>query len=135
MDTHKDSSGFTSLEMAETIHSLDFLPTNFNSEQKFINSNDTTHNISNENNTSLDFGSLQSQGNHPSTTRHRGKTGQLFDNYGMGWLLDQNTAEIESEDSRPLLEELDIDLTGIKYKIHCVLMPLHGQNNLNRLVI
>ena len=33
-----------------------------------------------------------------------------MDKYGVGWLLDQNNAEIEDEDSKPLFEELDINL-------------------------
>jgi len=46
-----------------------------------------------------------------------------MDKYGFGWLLDQNTTEIEDEDSLPLLEELDINLEEIKSKIKCVIMP------------
>jgi hypothetical protein len=57
-----------------------------------------------------------------------------MDKYGVGWLLDQNNTEIETEDSLPLLEELDINLTEIQYKIKCVLMPLDKQN-LNRSVL
>jgi hypothetical protein len=52
----------------------------------------------------------------------------------MGWLLDQNNTVIEDEDSLPLLEELDINLTEIKYKIKCVVMPI-GNENLNRTVL
>ena len=52
----------------------------------------------------------------------------------MGWLLDQNNTIIEDEDSLPLLEELDINLTEIKYKIKCVVMPI-GNENLNRTVL
>ena len=52
----------------------------------------------------------------------------------MGWLLDQNNTIIEDEDSLPLLEELDINLTEIKYKIKCVVMPI-GSENLNRTVL
>jgi hypothetical protein len=47
-----------------------------------------------------------------------------MDKYGFGWLLDQNTIEIEDEDSLPLLEELDINLEEIKSKIKCVVMPI-----------
>ena len=52
----------------------------------------------------------------------------------MGWLLDQNNTIIEDEDSLPLLEELDINLTEIKYKIKCVVMPI-GSENLIRTVL
>mgnify|MGYP002789698339 CR=1 FL=1 len=60
-----------------------------------------------------------------------------MDRYGFGWLLDQNETEIEHEDSAPLLEELDIDLVEIQYKIKCVLMPIDSiaNQNLNRSVL
>ncbi|CAL8361909.1 unnamed protein product [Boreogadus saida] len=41
---------------------------------------------------------------------------------GYGWLLE--IEEEESEDTKPLLEELDIDLKDIFYKVRCVLMPM-----------
>uniref|UniRef100_G3NC08 Protein YIPF n=1 Tax=Gasterosteus aculeatus aculeatus TaxID=481459 RepID=G3NC08_GASAC len=41
---------------------------------------------------------------------------------GYGWLLE--VEEDEREESKPLLEELDIDLKDIYYKIRCVLMPM-----------
>ncbi|KAG1972678.1 protein YIPF4 [Rhinichthys klamathensis goyatoka] len=41
---------------------------------------------------------------------------------GYGWLLE--VEEEDSEDTKPLLEELDIDLKDIYYKIRCVLMPM-----------
>ena len=66
--------------------------------------------------------------------RHRGALGSQMDKYGFGWLLDQNSAEIEDEDSLPLFEELDINLKEIQYKIKCVIMPLQNEN-LNRSVL
>jgi hypothetical protein len=57
-----------------------------------------------------------------------------MDKYGVGWLLDQNNAEIEDEDSLPLFEELDINLKEIQYKIKCVIMPLNS-DTLNRSVL
>lgn len=57
-----------------------------------------------------------------------------MDKYGFGWLLDQNNTDIETEDSLPLLEELDINLTEIQYKVKCVLMPL-ANKNLNRSIL
>jgi hypothetical protein len=57
-----------------------------------------------------------------------------MDKYGFGWLLDQNDSEIENEDSAPLLQELDINLTEIHYKIKCVLVPF-GNENLNRSIL
>ncbi|XP_073337797.1 protein YIPF4 isoform X1 [Pagrus major] len=43
---------------------------------------------------------------------------------GYGWLLE--VEEDDSEESKPLLEELDIDLKDIYYKIRCVLMPIQS---------
>lgn len=57
-----------------------------------------------------------------------------MDKIGFGWLLDQNNAEIEDEDSLPLLEELDINLKEIHYKIKCVIMPIANEN-LNRSIL
>lgn len=57
-----------------------------------------------------------------------------MDKYGFGWLLDQNNSEIEEEDSKPILEELDINLTEIHYKIKCVIMPI-ANSNINRSVL
>ncbi len=48
--------------------------------------------------------------------------------------MDQNDVTIEDEDSLPLLQELDIDLNEIKYKIKCVVMPVSNEN-LNRAVL
>ncbi|XP_074845797.1 protein YIPF4 [Carettochelys insculpta] len=41
---------------------------------------------------------------------------------GYGWLLE--VEDDDPEDNKPLLEELDIDLKDIYYKIRCVLMPM-----------
>lgn len=41
---------------------------------------------------------------------------------GYGWLLE--VEEEQGEDNKPLLEELDIDLKDIYYKVRCVLMPM-----------
>uniref|UniRef100_A0AAX7TYV5 Protein YIPF n=1 Tax=Astatotilapia calliptera TaxID=8154 RepID=A0AAX7TYV5_ASTCA len=41
---------------------------------------------------------------------------------GYGWLLE--VEEEDNEESKPLLEELDIDIKDIYYKIRCVLMPM-----------
>ncbi|KAH8030181.1 hypothetical protein HPB51_006613 [Rhipicephalus microplus] len=40
---------------------------------------------------------------------------------GLGWLLEVDDAE--DDDKAPLLEELDIDLKDIYYKVCCVLLP------------
>ncbi|XP_061545807.1 protein YIPF4 isoform X1 [Phycodurus eques] len=41
---------------------------------------------------------------------------------GYGWLLE--VEEDDGEESKPLLDELDIDVKDIYYKIRCVLMPM-----------
>ncbi|XP_047208247.1 protein YIPF4 isoform X2 [Girardinichthys multiradiatus] len=41
---------------------------------------------------------------------------------GYGWLLE--VEEEDNEESKPLLDELDIDLKDIYYKVRCVLMPM-----------
>ncbi len=124
----------TSLEMPEQEENhvasggLDFLPSNFDFDPKLNDSSNTKNS---------DPDSVLNLDNYESTTpsvRHRGNIGNMMDKYGIGWLLDQNNHEIEKEDSLPLLEELDIDLTGIKYKIQCVIMPIKNQN-LNRSVL
>ena len=66
--------------------------------------------------------------------RHRGAVGGYMDKYGMGWLLDQNTNDIDDEDSLPLLQELDIDVKEIHYKLKCVIMPMSNET-LNRSIL
>uniref|UniRef100_A0A3Q4AWX0 Protein YIPF n=1 Tax=Mola mola TaxID=94237 RepID=A0A3Q4AWX0_MOLML len=51
---------------------------------------------------------------------------------GYGWLLE--VEEEDGEDNKPLLEELDIDLKDIYYKIRCVLMPMPSLGH-NRQVV
>ncbi|CAB3398875.1 unnamed protein product [Caenorhabditis bovis] len=62
---------------------------------------------------------------HPTGNIYRranlGTAGKMLENNGFGWLLEVNE---EDNDQVPLLEELDIDLTDIYYKIRCVLLPL-----------
>jgi len=45
----------------------------------------------------------------------------FLEKQGFGWLLE--VEDSEDEDSKPLLEELDVDLTDIYYKIRCVVFP------------
>jgi len=46
----------------------------------------------------------------------------FLDKKGFGWLMEVQDPEDE-EDARPLLEELDIDISDIFHKIKCVLLP------------
>ncbi|VDK46734.1 unnamed protein product [Anisakis simplex] len=50
-----------------------------------------------------------------------GPAAKFLENRGFGWLLEVDDDEVEQ---KPLLEELDIDLTDIYYKVRCVLLPL-----------
>jgi protein YIPF4 len=64
--------------------------------------------------------------------RRRGVTSSFLDSKGFGWLL-----EVEDEDERnqkPLLEELDIDVKDILYKVRCVLFPM-PQLGYNRQIV
>lgn len=101
---------------------LNFLPSNYDL-------NNTKSSDNSASNNSYNLGDLDEP-----QIRHRGKVGGVMDKYGFGWLLDQNSTEIENEDSLPLLEELDINLTEIQYKVKCVLMPL-AKENLNRTIL
>ncbi|KAH3851434.1 protein YIPF4-like [Dreissena polymorpha] len=64
--------------------------------------------------------------------KNRGKAGQFLESKGFGWLLEEEDAD--HEDMEPLLEELDIDLKDIYYKLRCVLFPL-PQLGFNRHVV
>ncbi|VDO62514.1 unnamed protein product [Heligmosomoides polygyrus] len=55
------------------------------------------------------------------TRAQAGAAGRLLESRGFGWLLE---VDDEHDTQTPLLEELDIDLTDIYYKIRCVLLPL-----------
>ncbi|XP_067938957.1 protein YIPF4-like [Watersipora subatra] len=58
---------------------------------------------------------------HEPTVHHRtGVAADFLSRKGFGWLMDE---EVDEEDIRPLLEELDIDVSDIYYKIRCVLLP------------
>ncbi|CAH1791052.1 unnamed protein product [Owenia fusiformis] len=64
--------------------------------------------------------------------RNRGKTGQFLDSKGFGWLLE--VEDDQEEEQKPLLEELDIDLKDIYYKLRCILFPL-PQLGFNRQIV
>ncbi|XP_064602904.1 protein YIPF4-like [Liolophura sinensis] len=64
--------------------------------------------------------------------RQRGVASQFLENRGFGWLME--VEDMEEEEQAPLLEELDINLKDIYYKVRCVLLPI-PQMGLNRLVV
>ncbi|XP_003385778.1 PREDICTED: protein YIPF4-like [Amphimedon queenslandica] len=58
--------------------------------------------------------------------RQRGSAGvasKYLESKGFGWLMETDD-EGGEEEQKPLLEELDIDLKDIYYKIRCVLFPI-----------
>ncbi|KAL3985751.1 Yip1 domain family protein [Acanthocheilonema viteae] len=59
---------------------------------------------------------------HYRRVMQSGYTSRFLENRGFGWLLDVNDDVVDFQ--RPLLEELDIDLADIYYKVRCVLFPL-----------
>ncbi|EDV24062.1 uncharacterized protein TRIADDRAFT_26225 [Trichoplax adhaerens] len=56
------------------------------------------------------------------TSKASGHVADFLNKRGFGWLMEvQETSDEEYQ--KPLLEELDVDLTDIYYKIRCVLFP------------
>ena len=53
--------------------------------------------------------------------QRKGMLSSALDKRGYGWLLEE---EEDDDEQKPLLEELDIDLTDIYYKVRCVLFPI-----------
>jgi len=58
--------------------------------------------------------------------RHRGWLGGTLDKQGYGWLLDTTNDDDDpnTEENRPLLEELDINIGEIIAKLRCVILPI-----------
>lgn len=63
--------------------------------------------------------------------RKKGVFSTALDSRGYGWLLE---VEEDDEELKPLLEELDIDLRDIYYKVRCVMFP-HPSLGFNRSVL
>ncbi|XP_046335797.1 protein YIPF4-like [Haliotis cracherodii] len=64
-------------------------------------------------------------------TQH-GVTAHFLRAKGFDWLLEEE--DLDEEDQKPLLEELDIDLKDIYYKLRCVLFPI-PQLGFNRHIV
>lgn len=68
-------------------------------------------------------GELSPEDNVPATnTRSRAYDGYT-ENKGFRWYLQPDDRNDPEEEDRPLLEELDIDLKDIYYKVRCVIFP------------
>ncbi|XP_004343493.1 Yip1 domain-containing protein [Capsaspora owczarzaki ATCC 30864] len=52
-----------------------------------------------------------------------GRAQDMLGKTGLGWMLELETEDGQDANDRPLLEELDIDIKDIFYKIRCVLLP------------
>jgi len=60
---------------------------------------------------------------HPDQPVAKPPVSPFLTSFGFGWLVETDR-EHERMFDRPLVEELDIDLPEIWYKIRCVLLPL-----------
>lgn len=123
---------------------LNFLPSNYD-----YNNPKSSDNSDTENGASLNLGDkdASSQQYQSEGIRHRGVVGSYMDKYGVGWLLDQSSGgggvggggglvDMDEDERLSLLEELDINVNEIQYKIKCVMMPpLKGGEHLNRAVL
>jgi len=94
---------------------LEFIPTsNYNADTDTI-----TINLNpNPNNAPL-FTESRSQAS-ANTNSFYGKTQDVFSKTGLSWLLETDD---DDDFNKPLLEELDINISDIYYKIRCVLIP------------
>eukprot|EP00128_Syssomonas_multiformis_P010720 Colp12_sorted_trinity150504_noHs@35246 len=67
-------------------------------------------------------GGWEASGSMAAPQQANSTSSSLFSG-GFGWLVEEDN-EIDEADQAPLLEELDIDLKDIYYKLRCVLLPL-----------
>ncbi|BFZ07547.1 hypothetical protein BsWGS_10585 [Bradybaena similaris] len=104
-----------------------YVPTN--EEFKFISG---TTNADNYDMTGSVSSSVTASTGSGFNIRKRGVASSMLEAKGFGWLLEDE--DVEEEDQRPLLEELDIDLRDIYYKLRCVLFPL-PQLGFNRHIV
>ncbi|XP_005100996.1 protein YIPF4 [Aplysia californica] len=100
-------------------------------EFQFVPASSTsTHGI--EGSIEVDSSNASKSGGSGYGVRKRGMTSSVLENRGFGWLLEEE--DLEEEDQRPILEELDIDLKDIYYKLRCVMFPL-PQLGFNRHIV
>jgi len=73
---------------------------------------------------SLTKAGYDSGGPAHSTARWQGTGSAFLDRRGFGWMMEVEDGDDDDDDNRPLLEELDVDLRDIAYKLRCVIFPL-----------
>ncbi|XP_071504371.1 protein YIPF4-like [Diadema antillarum] len=93
------------------------------SEFVFVSPTQGEKNSDNEKNVQLDLGEMSyDEVKGDPELRPRGNAAsQFLQTKGYGWLLE--VEEDEDDDQAPLLDELDIDLKDIYYKVRCVVFP------------
>lgn len=112
----------------------DFMSSSFSNDASGENDLNNFSFVATEQNTeevtgtlNIDHNKFGTEKNEKSDLRYRlfdnRYTSSLLGTKGVGWLLEVEDEDDETFD-KPLLEELDIDLKDIYYKVRCVLFPL-----------
>jgi len=96
---------------------------------QFISSSDTAVGSMSIDESNQVLGSAE----HTSNLRQRGRVNDFLDTKGFGWMLDMYDDDKDFM-QKPLLEELDIDLKDIYYKLRCVIFPM-PQLGFNRQIV
>eukprot|EP00058_Branchiostoma_floridae_P025037 XP_002610527.1 hypothetical protein BRAFLDRAFT_65694 [Branchiostoma floridae] len=123
-DSGKNSYEFTSLTTdSSTPAEFSFVTTSETASYGYSEAH-VTGSMEADPEAAIDMGSMEgTPSKSPGTsTRYRGAAGQFLDKRGFGWLMEVDAAD-DDDDDKPLLEELDIDLKDIYYKLRCVLLP------------
>ncbi|XP_078591102.1 protein YIPF4-like [Branchiostoma floridae x Branchiostoma japonicum] len=123
-DSGKNSYEFTSLTTdSSTLAEFSFVTTSETASYGYSEAH-VTGSMEADPEAAIDMGSMEGTPSKSSgtSTRYRGAAGQFLDKRGFGWLMEVDAAD-DDDDDKPLLEELDIDLKDIYYKLRCVLLP------------
>lgn len=92
------------------------------SQDEFEFVSPTTTSLAGDNDVKLDLGDMNySEASPSSPTADNNRASQFLQTKGYGWLLE--VEEADDDDTTPLLEELDIDLKDIFYKVRCAIFP------------
>lgn len=89
----------------------------------FVASSDPDGKNDNDKNVQLDLGDMtyDKASINPELRPRGNAASQFLQNKGYGWLLEVEDGD--DDDKAPLLDELDIDLKDIYYKVRCVVFP------------